>query len=197
MSAGDGLPGGAGSRRDELGVGDRVAVALDEERPRAVDQVAFGVGVIPLVATQGDAEKSLRCGGERERDLVLDAERPVELGVDGGGAQFVLADDVGEAVRPAVAGLAGRTTRDQLLAGRTITSSGGGVERGGRRGASGGRARAAPGCRRPARGRRPRSSRRLLPRHYGCSRVRRVTSVLGPWVSMLGVTGAPPYLRGG
>ena len=95
----------AGSRRDELGVGDRVAVALDEERPRAVDQVAFGVGVIPLVATQGDAEKSLRCGGERERDLVLDAERPVELGVDGGGAQLVLADDVREAVRPAVAGL--------------------------------------------------------------------------------------------
>ena len=96
---------GTGTRRDEFGVCERVAVALDEERPRPVDEVALGVAVVPLAAAQGDAEESLGRGRECERDLVFDPERGVELAVHRGRPQLILADDIREAVGAAVAGL--------------------------------------------------------------------------------------------
>jgi hypothetical protein len=81
--------------------GECVAVALDQDRPCPTQQIAFGVGEVVLTATQDNPEETWGPLGQGEGELVLEAERTVELVVDLEGVEVLRGGDVGESDRPA------------------------------------------------------------------------------------------------
>ncbi len=93
------LPAGAAR---EGGVGERVAVGLDQVGADEVQEIALGRGEVAPAAAERDAEDLTRGGGEREGDLVLDPERHVDLAIEIESVQLASRDEVREAHRAAV-----------------------------------------------------------------------------------------------
>jgi hypothetical protein len=83
-------------------VGDRVQVGLDQERPRAVGEIALGIAVVRLAAAERDRQHASRARRQGERHLVLDAHRRIHLAVQRKAVQALSRADVGEAHRAPV-----------------------------------------------------------------------------------------------
>ena len=68
-----------------------------------VCDVTLKVAVVTFATAEGDCEHAVGSGGERERELVLETERLIELSVEREPVQLGRADHVGEAVGTSVA----------------------------------------------------------------------------------------------